>query len=303
MTLALALQTDRFTALVGETRVTVDGHEPDDHYVKCGYIHTSDARFVYSLTGFAGEADLKWSTATWLHEAIPRNARPDYRCEPLIARLAADLAGTLCAPRFEEIPDEKFDSVGIGYFGFVGPMGRERAFHGSSASGIEREHGKRVPRSKYELHIRNIGAASAAAVGRWNAPGLEEQLKRVDALLVKSPDSITPALRKAIHVIRRAASQDGAGKIVSKIGRNVSIIELEANNPNPRAEYRADEVSNQVYVPPVFFVRAEGDHGCVRLEIEKVPTPDHPDPAYLPEQHPSARCACGSGKRRRDCHG
>lgn len=304
MTLIVAAISADYAIQVSDRRLSVDGKAQEVEATKATIFSCLNARFSVGYTGLARYG--RFETAVWLRKVLRECAAPDYLAQPMTARLlkrATHDFRTLSELRDCPRRDKRLTLM---FTGFVSVRNQSRAAtffltnYQDYESGLDDVEAWNDFRCLYENAVDVDGVDPPTVIQRIGVHTAfpQAQAEEIRPLLAarKPPAAVVGKLIELMHL---AADQPSSG---ATVGKNLISVVLPANyalaassNYHPNAASTVSHLADIVIAMPQIKLSAS------KLQVQST-TPGAPL-LSVPKQQRNARCACGSGKKYKMCHG
>jgi hypothetical protein len=126
-------------------------------------------------------------------------------------------------------------------------------------------------------------------VGLYSLRKMLEQKRPVEALVGVGIDALNSA----------SSSNQSKGKV----GKDASVLVIPNDiTKDVSFDFSVGELRTNTNAPDMVLATGAANAFWLEMSADAVATPGKPSPVSVPRMNPSAVCACGSGKRYRDCH-
>lgn len=289
MTLLVAIGNPRWTVVVSDGRLSIDGRAPEDEHTKATIVWSNGARSVAAYTGLARAGTFR--TDEWLLGALDSSMAPAGVLD--LSKLAAAASSAVAALRIPEAR-KNLTVVLAGYvadtahtypsFGWVSnfeaPTGLSLTYSpGETFGQVFMRH--TVPDAFEASYVIVAGTSSALEMAA------RDRLRRM--AVENRPAS---AVRdKAVELIRQAADSPLSTGAVGK--QCVSVILPSEPGEPPKSGYHSTEPVTTIRLPNMVAPGVQAIDA--RLEISGAPIF-----AGVGRNQP---CPCGSRRKYKKCHG
>lgn len=308
MTALLTIQSDDYSILLSDRRITQQTVATSDEYGKSGIINCADGRFAFGFAGVAQSRNFKMNK--WIAQTLIKASNGKCQHRDLVLNFKA-----IVNESFYKIPElkawplreQKLTIVLAGHFWTDRHIyGRTIVFSNFeifNAEGGYAQTERQLAEFQEFVWTQDLSSPNpyfeVAAYGNWR-PFTKSQMDEIGKLVL-SGKSREAVVGRALKLLRQMSDTLAAR---NNIGKQIDEIFIP-HDPRiaPIGKYHTSKPTNKVWVPPQLNMAGETIRMVPELVLTATPKTTDAKPWAVQKVSMNRPCPCGKGRKYKYCHG